>query len=405
MLNHKVDYRVTSIKHFFVVFLLLISMFMMTTNATDSDFNYTDSIPCDFVNELEFNETSANNSIKWQTDLGPRLPGSDNSQVLRDSIIENLSDWSFTEDPHQRENFTLTNLIGKYSPLNSTGKNVVFVAHYDTRYMADRDHNQSLQSEPILGANDGASGVAILIELGKIIPSMNLTHDVTLLFTDAEDQGQPFVKETWSYGAQAWVENLSSDYKDNISAYIVIDMVGDEYLDFTRLKSTSSKLWDTVDPIAAALGMIENKMDCQGNLGNDIYNPDSNAARSVIDDHLAAHESGIPAINIIDINYGLNASAFGGHWHTHNDTADKVSSNSLRLVGSILELGLRSSSWDTEEIKQSNNDTQEQSSSNDSDESSADSPDEKSQFVGYFSIAIVSVLLIMILIADISLKM
>ena len=101
--------------------------------------------------------------------------------------------------------------MGTYSPENSTGQNVIFVAHYDGRYMAERDDNESKRNQPIDGANDGASGVAVLIELGKIIPNLELNHDVTLFFTDAEDQGITggFHPYTWSYGAYAWVEKFN----------------------------------------------------------------------------------------------------------------------------------------------------------------------------------------------------
>ena len=296
-------------------------------------------------------------------------------------------------------------MVGSYSPENTSGQNVVFVAHYDSRYIADRDANESKRSQPILGANDGASGVAVLIELGRIIPSLQINHDVTLFFTDAEDQGQPFMANTWSYGADAWVSNLTSDYKDNISAYIVIDMIGDAYLDFTRVTSTSDKLWETITPIAAALGMIDGELDCNGNNGLNIYNPDPNDERGVIDDHIAAHNAGIPAINLIDINYGENASAFGGHWHTQNDTADKVSSQSLNYIGSILELGLRTSAWTLVDDITNEEDFSNTGNSNSDSDNSADLDDvAKSDFIGYLAIIVVSTILLLILIADISIK-
>ena len=137
---------------------------LSSTSSEISDFEYQGSAPCEFIDDLSFDSNSANASITWQTDLGPRLPGSNASQNLRTSIIQNLSDWTFEESSHQRENFTLTNLVGTFSPANSTGQNVVFVAHYDSRYMAERDGNESMRDKPIDGANDGGSGVAVLIE-------------------------------------------------------------------------------------------------------------------------------------------------------------------------------------------------------------------------------------------------
>ena len=313
----------------FLMLAVLLSGFASIASAEKSKLEYQGNDPCDYIDNLTFDMLSANDSITWQTDLGPRLPGSNASAVLRQSIMENLSQsWSFEESSHQRENFTLTNLVGTYSPTVSNGQNVVLVAHYDSRYMAERDSNESLRNLPIDGANDGASGVAVLIEMGKIIPKLNLSHDVTLFFTDAEDQGARGDADTWSYGAAAWVDNLTESFQSNISAYIVIDMIGDEFLDFTKVDYTSDDLWDTVIPITAALGMIESETDCDGNIGLPIFNP--NITRGVIDDHIPAHNSGIPAINFIDINYGEGVRSFEGYWHTHQDTADTVSYTHLR---------------------------------------------------------------------------
>lgn len=387
---------------------LFLASIMVLSTAISSDNSqqmYQGSEPCQDISELQFNGTKANQSVSWQTGLGYRLPGSNASAELRQSVTENLTQWSFTESSHQRENFTLTNLVGSYSPENTSGQNVIFVAHYDSRYIADRDADESKRDQPILGANDGASGVAVLMEIGRIIPSLQINHDVTLFFTDAEDQGQPFKADTWSYGADAWVSNLTSDYKDNISAYIVIDMIGDSFLDFTRVTSTSDSLWETITPIAAALGMIEGELDCDGNNGLDIYNPNPSDERGVIDDHVAAHNAGIPAINLIDINYGENASAFGGHWHTQSDTPDKVSSESLTYIGYILELGLRTSAWDL--VDDITNQQELNSTSNSSLQS--DDPENldkasKSNLIGYLAIIVVSTILLLILVADISVK-
>jgi hypothetical protein len=387
---------------------LFLASIMVLSTAISSDNSqriYQGSEPCQDISELQFNGTKANQSVSWQTGLGYRLPGSNASAELRQSVTENLTQWTFTESSHQRENFNLTNLVGSFSPENTSGQNIIFVAHYDSRYIADRDTDESKRDQPILGANDGASGVAVLMEIGRIIPSLQINHDVTLFFTDAEDQGQPFKADTWSYGADAWVSNLTSDYKDNISAYIVIDMIGDSFLDFTRVTSTSDSLWETITPIAAALGMIEGELDCDGKNGQDIYNPDPNDERGVIDDHVAAHNAGIPAINLIDINYGENASAFAGHWHTQSDTPDKVSSESLTYIGYILELGLRTSAWTLVDDITSEQDLNSTGNSN----SQSDEPENldkasKSNLIGYLAIIVVSTILLLILVADISVK-
>ena len=390
----------------FLMLAVLLSGFASIASAEKSKLEYQGNDPCDYIDNLTFDMLSANDSITWQTDLGPRLPGSNASAVLRQSIMENLSQsWSFEESSHQRENFTLTNLVGTYSPTVSNGQNVVLVAHYDSRYMAERDSNESLRNLPIDGANDGASGVAVLIEMGKIIPKLNLSHDVTLFFTDAEDQGARGDADTWSYGAAAWVDNLTESFQSNISAYIVIDMIGDEFLDFTKVDYTSDDLWDTVIPITAALGMIESETDCDGNIGLPIFNP--NITRGVIDDHIPAHNSGIPAINFIDINYGEGVRSFEGYWHTHQDTADKVTAESLGYIGHTLELGLLSSAWLLHEVEVEGEINQENITLNNFEivENNEQITVEKSSLIGYLAILTVSIILIIILAADISLKL
>ena len=220
---------------------------------------YLETNPCEFYDDLIFNSTAANQSVAWQVSLGHRLPGSNASDNLRESIKENLTEWNFTEEEHERENFILTNLIASYEPSNSSGQEIYLVAHYDTRDRAERDDNESLRDSPIDGANDGASGVSVLIELGKIIPSMNLNHTVKMLFTDGEDQGvRPGI-----YGSKAWAENKTDQELEKISAFIVIDMIGDADLHFTHVWPGSSELWLTIEPLAHALGLVDGENDCK----------------------------------------------------------------------------------------------------------------------------------------------
>lgn len=341
---------------------------------------YQSSEPCDYYDDLIFNSTAANSSIKWQVDLGHRLPGSNASYNLRESIKENLTEWQFREEVHSREDFNLTNLIATYQPENSSGQEIFFVAHYDSRDRAERDDNESMRDMPIDGANDGASGVAVLIELAKIIPTMNLNHTVRLLFTDGEDQGvRPGI-----YGSKAWAENKSDSDLNNISAFIVIDMIGDYDLHFTHVWPGSSELWLTILPLAEGLGLVEGEADCKGNDGEDIF--DIETSNGVIDDHVAAHERGVPAIDIIDIQSGEGAENWKGYWHTHNDTIDKVSAESLGKIGRLLELGLRSSSWIIE------NDTSQEIPSNLSKDDS--NTEDSSSFETYESVVLISIAII-----------
>ena len=322
-----------------IIALLLNNSTLVLASENEQQISYIETVPCDYYGNFSFNSTAANESVHWQVELGPRLPGSNASFALRESIKENLTDWTFEEETHYREDFNLTNLIATYNPFNSSSQEIYLVAHYDSRDRAERDDNESLRDIPIDGANDGASATAVLIEMGKIIPQMNLNHTVKLFFTDAEDQGE----RAGIYGSKAWAENKTDDQLSDISAFIVIDMIGDYDLHFTHVWPGTSELWLTIQSLAEALGLVEGEEDCLGNPGEDVFDIDT--SHGVIDDHVAAFERGVPAIDIIDIHSGEGAEKWGGYWHTHNDTIDKVSADSLGKIGQLLELGLLSNSW------------------------------------------------------------
>ena len=343
---------------FAIIALLLNNSTLVLASENEQQISYIETVPCDYYGNFSFNSTAANESVHWQVELGPRLPGSNASFALRESIKENLTDWTFEEETHYREDFYLTNLIATYKPFNSSSQEIYLVAHYDSRDRAERDDNESLRDIPIDGANDGASATAVLIEMGKIIPQMNLNHTVKLFFTDAEDQGE----RAGIYGSKAWAENKTDDELSDISAFIVIDMIGDYDLHFTHVWPGTSELWLTIQSLAEALGLVEGEEDCLGNPGEDVFDIDT--SHGVIDDHVAAFERGVPAIDIIDIHSGEGAEKWGGYWHTHNDTIDKVSADSLGKIGQLLELGLLSNSWilnsdsnETAEINQTEQDT------------------------------------------------
>ena len=324
---------------FAIIALLLNNSTLVLASEDEQQISYIETVPCDYYGNFSFNSTAANLSVHWQVELGPRLPGSNASFALRESIKENLTGWTFEEETHYREDFNLTNLIATYKPFNSSSQEIYLVAHYDSRDRAERDDNESLRDIPIDGANDGASATAVLIEMGKIIPQMNLNHTVKLFFTDAEDQGE----RAGIYGSKAWAENKTDDELSDISAFIVIDMIGDYDLHFTHVWPGTSELWLTIQSLAEALGLVEGEEDCLGNPGEDVFDIDT--SDGVIADHVAAFERGVPAIDIIDIHSGEGAEKWGGYWHTHNDTIDKVSADSLGKIGQLLELGLLSNSW------------------------------------------------------------
>jgi glutaminyl-peptide cyclotransferase len=314
--------------------------FSQIADAVDSPYEMVST--CEYVEQLTFNGTLTNQSVQWQSSLGPRVPGSNASETFRQSVDENLTQWNVSLNEYTVDNLTFTNIEASWKP-QSTDANtprVVLVAHYDTRNIAERDSDENRTNEPIIGANDGASGAAALLELARIIPAMDLEYEVELLWTDAEDQN--YTPHTF-FGAEAWAGHQSQQDINRTAAYIVLDMIGDADLQLTHIWPGDNALWSTITPLAQALGMVENETDCNGQMGMNIF--DMNTSFGVTDDHIAALNIGIPAIDLIDIRYGPNASAFGGYWHTHEDTPDKVSAESLETVGRLVELGLRSGAW------------------------------------------------------------
>ena len=302
---------------------------------------------CTAIEELEFDGQLANASVTTQVEFGPRVPGSNASMELRDWFMETRPAFDWTEDPHSREGYNLTNLEGRLIPENAeeNGTVVVLAAHYDSRDRAERDPNPNMTDVPIPGANDGGSGVAVLWELARLVPSMGLEHEVWILLTDAEDQGPvPSM-----LGAKAWAENISSEDIDRIDAFLLVDMIGDADLKIYRTyppylyHQGGNRLWNAVEQLSGPLGLMDNITDCSGKPGLDIVN--FTQTDGVIDDHVPMLEVGIPAIDFIDIRYGENATKWEGYWHTHEDTPDKVSDESLAHIGRLIELGLREGSW------------------------------------------------------------
>jgi len=324
----------------------------------------THEILCSHIDELQFDGERANQSIAYQVGLGPRTPQSNASSLLRTSIAENLSGWQIQNQSHQLAGLQIVNLEATLNV--GAGNIVVLMAHYDTRQVSDQEQDANLSVLPVPGANDGASGVAVLLELARLIPAMNLSHEIRLVFTDVEDQGDIItggVAIPWASGSQMWTENLTSDEIENISSLIVVDMVGDSDLTLSHTTPGNNTLWQAVDLMSASLGMVADQRDCNGDNGSGEM--DVNTSVGVWDDHGPPLLAGIPAIDIIDLKYGVGAGVWSGYWHTQNDSIDKVSAQSLESVGRLLELGLRARVWseitepaleEIEDEKTSNND-------------------------------------------------
>ena len=297
---------------------------------------------CETVDELRFDGDMANASVGWQVGLGPRIPGSNASEALRANITSDLESLGYTvhEETHQRYNMTLTNVFATWTPVNITTRGqLVLSAHYDSRNVADQDENESNRTLPVPGANDAASGVAVLLELARHIPNMTLSHEVVLFFNDAEDQ-QP----KYTLGAEAWAENLTQDDINATHAFVLLDMVGDADLQLHDIAPGNATLKSRVVELGTSLGLVNGTTSCNGEPGLDVLHYETTVY--VLDDHVHAHNLGIPAIDLMDTSFGVpKPYTFGSYWHTMEDTPDKVSAESLAKVGRLVELGLRTDAF------------------------------------------------------------
>jgi len=309
--------------------------------ATPIQWNDTDAALCAQKDALAFDGTLANESVKWQVDLGPRIPESEASQAFRDAITDDLASkgWIITQTVHERHGMNLTNVEARWVSSTPEFGQVVLSAHYDSRNIADRDLNETNQTLPVPGANDGASGTAVLIEMARHIPDMELPYDVVLFWNDAEDQNS-----NYTVGAEAWAENLSGTEVNTTESFVLLDMVGDADLQLQNIIPGNETLKQRIVRLGQALGMVNGTNDCDGGLGVDIIQYDVEV--HVLDDHVHPHELNIPSIDIMDPVYGDEKTwSFGTLWHTMEDTPDKVSAESLGRVGQLVELGLRTNAF------------------------------------------------------------
>ena len=198
----------------------------------------------------------------------------------------------------------IRNIIAKR---NDEAPQIILGAHYDTRMVADNDPDMSKRSEPVAGANDGASGVAVLLELARSLPKD--TVPTWLVFFDTEDNGK-IEGWDWILGSRAFAEEIPV----RPEAVVIVDMIGDADLNIYLEKNSDVAIRNEIWSTAEKLGY-----------GKQFINQEK---FSMLDDHTPFLEAGIPAVDIIDFDYP--------YWHTTQDTPDKVSAESLQAVGDTL---------------------------------------------------------------------
>ena len=268
---------------------------------------------------LEFKGERAYRFLKEQCEFGPRYPGSPGHQALRKYLLDFFSAHTnliksqdfVWEDTSEKIKLELSNIIVSFYPEKK--ERILICAHWDTRPWADKDPEPANRFTPILGANDGASGVAVLMELASVVSKRKPRYGVDLVLFDGEDYGSDSHPERWCIGSNYFSRNLGG-YKPSFG--ILLDMIGDKDLQIYREGYSSRYAREIVDLVwgkAERLSISE-------------FQPE--VKHFMIDDHISLIRAGIPCIDIIDFDYP--------YWHTLEDTPDKCSAESLEKVGKVL---------------------------------------------------------------------
>jgi glutaminyl-peptide cyclotransferase len=250
-----------------------------------------------------FDGQRAYTDVQTQVAFGARLPGSEGHAQVQEWIGAELVEAGWTVEIQESEalGHPIRNIVAKRS---DEPPQIVIGAHYDSRMFADNDPDPAQHTSFVPGANDGASGVAVLLELARSLPEE--TVPVWLVFFDAEDNGR-IEGWDWILGSREFVKNNPIQPR----AAIIVDMIGDADLNIYKERNSNPGLTDEIWAVAKELGH-ESK-----------FIPEYK--HSMLDDHTPFLEAGIPAVDIIDFDYP--------YWHTVQDTPDKVSAESLQAVG------------------------------------------------------------------------
>jgi glutaminyl-peptide cyclotransferase len=282
-----------------------------------------------------FDGERAMSYVRAQLDFGPRVPGTAGHRRAGDWILAQMRERAdtvieqrWTHVTQRGDSLPLRNILARFRP--DVAERVLYVAHWDTRPIAERDRNLGARQQPIPGANDGASGVALLIALADVLAKTPPTVGVDLLFVDGEDYGSfddPQLRDVL-IGSQYFAEHLPSpDYRPLFG--VVWDMVGDRNLD----------IYQEQNSVTAAPEVVARVWQTAKDLGYGKYFL-AEVTAPITDDHVPLNKKGLRVIDVIDLNYGPTAEDNGAlpgatYHHTQQDTIDKVAARSLQIVGDV----------------------------------------------------------------------
>lgn len=280
----------------------------------------------------KFSQDSAYAYIEQQVAFGPRVPNTAAHQAGKKWIVAKLKEFGATviEQDLNIEAYTGTmlngtNIIGQYNP--AAKKRVLLAAHWDSRHIADHDEDENRRNEPVMGADDGGSGVGVLLEVARQLQANPIEMGVDIVFFDLEDHGdggEGGTYTTWCLGSQHWARNLHTpNYRPKYG--ILLDMVGSKNARFAKDQVSMNfapKVMNKVWKLAANMGY-----------GN-FFVPA--AGGGLTDDHLFVNQiAKIPMIDIINQPAG-SKTGFMEHWHTTHDDMAHINKRTLKAVGQVV---------------------------------------------------------------------
>jgi hypothetical protein len=281
------------------------------------------------ANTPKFDAENAYRMVAKQVEFGPRNPGSEASVKTKQFFETELKKYAdevilqnFSYTGYDNEKLQLTNVIAKFNP---KAQNRIFIcAHWDSRPRADQDKNDKNKELPIPGANDGASGCGVLLELARIMKQQKVDYGVDLILFDGEDYGKEGDLNNYCLGSKYFAANIPDGYKPSFG--ILLDLVGDKDAFFRKegnslqvLPEVVNMVWNIADKLNA-----KTFIDAEGH--------------AIYDDHIPLNQAGISTIDIIDSDLvGANTSdERRKYWHTQKDDMDNISKETLQQVGNVL---------------------------------------------------------------------
>jgi hypothetical protein len=284
---------------------------------------------------LDFNKDSAYYFVEKQVSFGPRVPNTKAHKECGSYLLQTLQRFtdtvmiqSLSIKAYNGTMLNGQNIIGVFNP--DARKRVLLAAHWDSRPYADHDPNPGNHRTAIDGANDGASGVGVLLEIARQLQVKAPAIGIDIIFFDLEDYGEPqdarydYTGEFWCLGSQAWSRN--PHVKNYRAKYgILLDMVGGHNAQFTKEGFSRQYAPDIVDKV----------WNRANTLGFSSYFQNRETA-PILDDHFYVNNiRNLPMIDIIEWDE-TTGTGFNKHWHTVNDNMDNINRETLSVVGKVV---------------------------------------------------------------------